>query len=1824
MRILSDIHRCNKYLKFMTKKLTQSPKHEKFTQIILFLAINMPLIEVLPKSTPSTYRLNFAYAGLIMDQESLDNHAVNMMKVLAGGLKNTNLVLKQGGGRFNLHTLKINRADRELFVSLDAKLISPKLAQGTYLVHLKFIKNHAYGQSAAFFDEAYLQNYIKTHREPMLASVYSPEQLLNWYNQQSRQKDRSQELATTESEWLPVFNFNRTLFTLTQEQAKLLDIDIVLPYVLSGPGGAGKTLMLLASMVHYIENLPVPVESDKKIRILYLTLGDDLLKQTQSSWRKTPHSAAEKGVEVDFTAYLDLCTMRLNADPERAVWQLAPAKTFYNWFKVFHGDQQKHVSVRLDEKIKNKRKRPQNQPISQEQIEDVFEALQWLALRASQPSLIIGQRLTLFPELSDQQYLQDVLVQYNEYLSSLKLVQPEWYLFKPVNDDEKYDLLLIDEGEALSAIQIKNAMGQVKNNQRITATDSRQDTERLFPNRPWLIEEERRLSGRKDVHFILPVTKRCSAPVVDTLNKFLRVTDWVTGGYTDKFEYSYISEESNRDGDVLFFTGSNAIEKWKERFANLQDRSQVVILTREQDVQLAKTRFDTANVTTVTRFRGLERSIVVLFNLFSSDVYAEINKLSASMPKDLSKKFGRVRDMGNNRLYGRACRIIITALKRALGTVCIVQNEADSHRFNHILNLIKPEPKANLQITAQEPILTPEEKLAKWELTVNELIDSGLVEEAQAIYEHELAKVRGPWTFSQAPASTETSKPSTTSTATVANQKNTPVKNAKSIVPIYDEKGWSQLISGSDRREAFNILFKSAKPDYGCALEALLCTSHPSSIAFIKAVKNNDSFARALTQVLQKNFQNGITSVKIKETGLTVNLSPAKILESQQGVGLIWHLQSKTALPLSNNWLSGHYPGLFEKLVEMAPFDNNAAQWLIYALNNAPKCKNQAEKINLGKVVSEKSLFEHLLVTASGRELLVNLLHDAAHNHLTVAAIRDFFLKEVDGHQICWQLLLVNKENHAVFAECIHFLPRLAAQLLKISPENRNPVLKHLFTSTAGLICINHLYLQEGSAGKRLIYSLPLEHWMLKNENNVSALQIATSYEGLHLLLKDYFSYSAVSIATMLHSTTRLKLRDLIISNNFTDFVDSIYDYLPVEQRPAFIHNLLELITHDLNNPKFNNYQEWVSLLTTLITEYQDEAGSYQIDTQPIIHWLLINNKEALLSKIIDQSQGNFAWIFETKDHYNRAAYDIAFQLNRKHFLVALVNSKGACAELFKQHGKHARQALLTWLNLHKMISIEALKVKENQENYVGLFLSRCFLDKPFLYHILRTVVTYNNFKTHLQDKNLALIILSIMKKVMGILHQKESSLLSLMSSANSKRAFELMGLFRNINAANQPRGRLFTTEEEAIFITDAGYHIKSLDNCPGAIAQLCEEIPASGMKGLFVGYEKNAEILTTVLMNIARHFSQDDEQRIFLALLVIETEALQLQDFYENATNINLADELNALKPDFLTQLLSNQTTVFYQLMLSTAGRAIYRDLLIHNPALAATICSREFLCKSQNNQFSALQQLAAQPEAHNLLQQLFQQYPSLVNELTTDDLYEMSLFPPKPEEEPCDSSLVSQLLPTLPGRQLLLKWVTSCPSLNLFPKETYLKGLLPGYGCRVVDFLINHCRMSRLILREICTHQKQLLQLLSWKNLNINLRFNGNWVNSLRSLLQDQAGFECFLSLITHNPDFNQQVTWENLSKPLAGDVLNYSALHYIALNYPTTPSNGWPGFLSEIINRGSQLDSEEGITTLKNTYIGRESLWESMLQTDSGRLLASGFENAIEVDLSGLRLD
>lgn len=1745
-----------------------------------------------PIPEAASYTLRFIYSGLIMEQEALDFHAPNMMKMLASGYRHSNLIFKHGGGRFRLCTLKLSdghNGHRVLFGIFNGKQISPELLDGDYLVHLDNIWFHDYRKSASFFDEQELNNHIARNQHKLVSCVHTPDQLLKWFNHQLSGENQALQLAETKIEWLPMFKVNRTLLTLSNDQAQALNTE--LPAVLTGPGGAGKTLLLLATMVTFIEQLPQ--NPDKPVRIQCVTVGDELSKKTRSCWSRMHHSGEEKGVQVDFTTYRDLCTLMLESDTDKPEWQLATPDTFFTWFKTFHAQQQKHNSDTLEKKINGNKKRhkPTYIPLTQQQIEDVFEELQWVALKNYQPDLAVGEKRNLFTDSNDKLYLQMVFKKYNEHLVSKKLVQPEWYRFK-IDEQNKYDLQLIDEGEGFAPVPLLNLMDMVKDNCRLSVFDTRQSLGSLIPVRPWFAEEEQRRANRHNVNLTLPVTKRCSSAVVQSLNKFLQITDWTTGGHTEKFEYSQVIEESERQGDTLFFTGQNAVTAWKDKFANLQDRSQVVILTREQDVELAKSLFDTQNVTTVTRFRGLERQIVVLFNLFSDDVYAEINKHVASMPKDMTKQFGRACDMTNNRLFARACRIIITAMERSIETLCIVQNEKNTHRIALILDAIKP-AQQQPQPIVEEPVLSAEEKLKRWELTVNEYLEHGLMQEAREIYQRELMPARGPWETNPACAVLETPLQQPIARKSVTK----PVLTQTEIEGFTQAK-WLQLFGLRDRNKAYRILLQSPYKNHGCALEAV-CSNEKTGKILIGALKKNHAFAREFANLLHKYFHNGFTLAFIDEIGSKVNLSPSTLINSPTGIELLWCLQSiSRSINLSSTWLGGAYPDLLNQLFQKAHSDLAAVEWLNYAINSSKECRKQCMDINVF------TAFDQLMVNTAGKALLINLLKYTLHAQNKPLLTQFLLQQEQTGERIRWNLLTSNAANHTLLIECIRRCqPDFTRELLNIPNEALYQLLKPLFNSTAGLTCLVAIHDVDASHFSAVCL-VPMEFWLLKNEKGESALNYAATCQPLKNLIHDYFCYSSKNRERMYlpgEDVQQSVMRNFIATASFLIFINTIYENLQPEHKELFICNMLNIVLNDVKIKNNVDSDEWANLLGYLFTHYFDHICRYQINNQNVVSWLLVMKQEKLLITILERYD-DYRWIFNLHDKQNRCAIDIAFQMNCILFLYVFIDKKELNNELHKWHGPHVDNAFMTWISFDKIMKNNGLsKLTENIEQFGEVLLASCFLNKNLLFHIMRHESKGTCFIKQLCQPVNGPWLISVMKYIMTQLHTQNKSLLGLAMDGNPNRGLLLVSVLSTAIERHHNKTTVFFQKRHELIEKDIQLYVESLRHNGKNIAVFCELAQTSGLKDVFLNSPILAN-LKSVIKSVAQNFSGELEQRIFLALVSWKKADSLLNRLFHNSTQTNKRKEITALKPDFLTQTVNNSASVFYSLTLSNIRQSILRQIFIANESLLPTIASRKYLCETLADERTALKNLAENSANHYLLLSLFQSSPELVQELMPQDLFSTSSKDGTGQLEP---SVFSFLLITTQGQTLLKLLLQSKVSLVDFREFSYVLTTLPEQGCNVLDYLINYSAETQQILYMICQFQKQFFHLFSWGLLNRSVQIQGVEYNCLRSLLQNWTGFDLFISMITLNQEFLCEVSWENLTSPLEGDLLQLSVLHYIVINCPKPGC--WESYLLDIIEQCPQLVSDEAITCLESTFIDNQSIWDLMHETEEGTEIA-----------------
>lgn len=551
--------------------------------------------------------------------------------------------------------------------------------------------------------------------------------------------------AITTTNPVPVYEFNRCGIILSEEQNKLIKAE--LPLLVNGPPGSGKTSTLFIILSELIARVDVGLHK----RYLYIARSKALANFMREEWQRSgcKQRAEEHNITVEFK-YAH-CNFYQEVDEHFLYYPLVDKKRLYD----AHNS---NVNIPLtlgmtdtrewfDNQLKELKKRHKFDNSITIDFESFLQEKDILCGYSRDTYLAneFGKRNSLF-DPSQKKIVYDL---YEDYLKFVKNQMSNKQLFDlnlcKVNtsigqeEENKYDIILVDETQDFSLSQLQDLKQLSCNNQLVMSIDTNQDLEKGLSLRTH-IKGLFTCNGICSINSISLVKSfRCPEIVIELANCLIALKNKITGGVADKAEYSRFEQQSTakEKGDALFVS-SRSLHEAKELLSQFKD-TEIVVVAHADKKEEAQKAFPNYTVFTPEEIKGLEYKCVITYQLFDTTLFKEANK--ELKKKSEKENVYRAKPGEARPLFAPSFNAGFTAFTRAQNALVIVQDNLNelSHITTPLKDIVdkanqKPVLVTNTNTTKQ-PIKTT---LDDWKKQVNDLLDQGKHQKAEEVFNQRL------------------------------------------------------------------------------------------------------------------------------------------------------------------------------------------------------------------------------------------------------------------------------------------------------------------------------------------------------------------------------------------------------------------------------------------------------------------------------------------------------------------------------------------------------------------------------------------------------------------------------------------------------------------------------------------------------------------------------------------------------------------------------------------------------------------------------------------------------------------------------------------------------------------------------------------------------------------------------------------------------------------------------------------------------------------------------------------------------------------------------
>ncbi|OJY39588.1 MAG: hypothetical protein BGO90_15060 [Legionella sp. 40-6] len=594
------------------------------------------------------------YLANLITQDEINDHKVLIIKILANEL-HTPQIKRLTGITFQgqpVYRAKIDKKNRLIFMRI--------LHAGTPALLILSQNDHNYEELARTLSttQALKIESLELDSAPVLSPSPTPEE-----------------------RFLPVTFYQEQVFFLDEDQQQATNCTA--PLLLSGPPGAGKTLVIYDLLCNYVVNNAQQHRTRDELgqgqKILFISQSANLTRKIQQQYAQD----REQDLHIDFLTWEQLLL------PPNTEHTLLPKKAFADWLK---------------------------NSFPQGNAEVIHYEMSLVAALGAEAYLKLGKReCYLFGKTKEQQKVINLLAQWRNHLQTKKWRDP---LITEITVSG-YGAIFCDESQNFSPIALACLVQAVRSSQQFFAC---LDPEQALSSWPYARNCLLNLLTKqfKNYHsFNLKKTWRCASKIAEVANHLMNTKHKLDGNQA-KREYSVLESHLSSESGVVEIIHSKQLELLRPR-GNLAETVIIVFtpLTVEERAKIQEAT-GSSNILTPAEAIGLDFNTVILWKPIASQRL--LHKLTY-------KKNGLDLDEWKtlNQLY--------VAITRARHELFIYEPELN--RFNQQLNLLFRNIHTAKNITEAAPDTDTENK-RKWLEQVDYHIEKGQLDIATAILKNHL------------------------------------------------------------------------------------------------------------------------------------------------------------------------------------------------------------------------------------------------------------------------------------------------------------------------------------------------------------------------------------------------------------------------------------------------------------------------------------------------------------------------------------------------------------------------------------------------------------------------------------------------------------------------------------------------------------------------------------------------------------------------------------------------------------------------------------------------------------------------------------------------------------------------------------------------------------------------------------------------------------------------------------------------------------------------------------------------------------------------------
>jgi len=510
------------------------------------------------------------------------------------------------------------------------------------------------------------------------------------------------------------------------------------PRLLSGPPGSGKTLVLQSLFQE--QALQHQESEEGTCRLLYISGHETLVKNLKTIWNNwSQKELDDNGPEVrcEFLTPKELYKKNLS-EASKEKEEISEEEILFI-IRSLNNNKLKYSEIELKDEFLLASHILNNDLLNKQEF-----------LNSKYKNIGVNQTL-LYNNLEEPEKTNQREQIYNLYKNLIKKLNedgkyyPGLSLLENVADNNKYDLVAIDEAQNIEVQNILNGFIYSKNNRVIISGDSYQKCKKKHSSIP-LIEPALHNIGIFNVNeSLFEKTLRLKPDVARTCDSLIKLEGALRKGRTDKTAYKNISFAAQMQEEKSLFWIENTANS---NYSDLGKNATVAAIVLDIiDLEEAKKIIGSNNVFIADEAQGLELSkIFVYISKATQEKFYEINRLMQEYGIDKNVELQAQQNSPKNKgavseVYPEIISKLIVALSRSYGDVLMYMENADGN-VEHKLKLFKPwlkkscnqkEEEYNNEIELKQKLETIKESSSEeWLQVINDFINNDAIEQAEA------------------------------------------------------------------------------------------------------------------------------------------------------------------------------------------------------------------------------------------------------------------------------------------------------------------------------------------------------------------------------------------------------------------------------------------------------------------------------------------------------------------------------------------------------------------------------------------------------------------------------------------------------------------------------------------------------------------------------------------------------------------------------------------------------------------------------------------------------------------------------------------------------------------------------------------------------------------------------------------------------------------------------------------------------------------------------------------------------------------------------------